>query len=427
MAEEQIIPTFKKRTTSMILCYIVFITSYMSAQYYAVFRASDWSFILPIDKHIPFIEWMIIPYATSAPFFLFVFYWVDTTYQLQLLTKRMLLVSGVAFISFIAFPIAYSVERPQHTMGIFDLFYGFISTWDTHYNQAPSLHVAYAIIFMTVVEQSKRFSTIAKCILILWLSLVALSTLFVYQHHTIDVISAILVCLLVFYFTPNKEKALYLNIKKGLLYFILSTIFLFLIGISSNIYSCIFLIWITINLIYIGIAYICNDVYFIKNKKGIIFWWKYIILLPYITTYYILKQLNKTYYPVNVGELLPQVYIGPLISSRQASKLFKGKKIITYDLSAEMRENDYLITNSSYYFFPLLDIGQANKQYLNDIVNHINTSYQSIDENTILYIHCAMGLSRSMAVAALVYSHYEGCTKKEAQIHVRSINQNAIL
>ncbi|WP_286389250.1 dual specificity protein phosphatase family protein [Myroides marinus] len=177
---------------------------------------------------------------------------------------------------------------------------------------------------------------------------------------------------------------------------------------------------------YIGIAYIQNNIYFIKNRQGNIAWWKYILLAPYILTYQILRQSNKVFYPVTVAELLPQVYIGPLISSIKAKEVFQNKEVITYDLSAEMKENNYLAKHTTYHFFPLLDIGQANTEYLNSIVKHINTAYQTKEDNSIIYIHCAMGLSRSMAISALFYSQSEGCTKKEAQEHIQSINQNAI-
>lgn len=426
MAKTEVTPTFKQRTKAMLLCYIVFITLYMSAQYYSVYRGLDWSVVLAVDTYIPFIEWMIIPYATSGVFFLLAFYWTDTLYQLQLLTKRMLIVSGIAFIGFIAFPIAYSVDKPQHTIALFNPLFDFITTWDTHYNQAPSLHVAYSIVFMTVVEQTKRFTKATKAFLQLWLALVALSTLFIYQHHTIDVITAIGVCLLVFYFVPNKEKALYLNIKKGLVYFTLATALIYVVCVAINITLSLTLLWIVTNLIYIGIAYIQNNIYFIKDRQGNIAWWKYIVLAPYLLTYYILRQSNKVFYPVTVAELLPQVYIGPLLSSTKAKEVFQNKDIITYDLSAEMKENSYLIQHSTYYFFPLLDIGQANTDYLNDIINCVQTTYQAKKDNTIIYIHCAMGLSRSMAIAALFHSQCVGCTKKEAQEHIQSINQNAI-
>lgn len=426
MAKTELTPTFKQRTKAMLLCYIVFIILYMSAQYYSVYRGLDWSVVLAVDAYIPFVEWMIIPYATSGLFFLLAFYWTDTLYQLQLLTKRMLIVSGLAFIGFIAFPIAYAVEKPQHTIALFNPLFDFITTWDTHYNQAPSLHVAYSIVFMTVVEQTRRFTKATKVFLQLWLALVALSTLFVYQHHTIDVLTAIGVCLLVFYFVPNKEKTLYLNIKKGLVYFILTTILLFILCDTISIYLSICLMWISINLVYIGIAYIQNNIYFIKDRQGNITWWKYIVLGPYLLTYFLLRQSNKIFYPVEVAELLPKVYIGPLISSTQAQGIFKELEVITYDLSAEMKENTYLAKHTTYHFFPLLDIGQANTDYINEIINHIYTSYQTKEDNTVIYIHCAMGLSRSMAIAALFYSQCVGCTKKEAQEHIQSINQNAI-
>ena len=224
------IPTFKQRSKAMLLCYMVFIFFYMLAQYYSVFIGSDYSFTMPVDQYIPFWQWMIIPYSTSGLFFLCSFYWVNNRYELQLFTKRMLVLTMIAFLCFLVFPIKYSIDKPAHSVALFNPLFDFIQTWDTPYNQAPSLHVGYSVLIMSVVASTKVFSKTLKFLLQGWLILISISTLFVFQHHSIDVFTAVVICLGIMYFLPNKQNPFIAAEKQQILYSIIAT--LLILGIN---------------------------------------------------------------------------------------------------------------------------------------------------------------------------------------------------
>ncbi|MHC5310026.1 phosphatase PAP2 family protein [Myroides sp. LJL116] len=225
------VPTFKQRSKAMLLCYLVFIFFYMLAQYYSVYIGSDYSFTMRIDNYIPFWQWMIIPYSTSGLFFLCSFYWVNNTYELRLFTKRMLVLSLIAFLCFLAFPIKYSIDKPVHTFTLFNPLFDFIQAWDTPYNQAPSLHVGYSVLIMNVVASTKVFSRAIKILLQGWLILICVSTLFVFQHHSIDVFTALVICLGIFYFLPNKQNPYLAKEKKHILYGLLATLVVLIFNI----------------------------------------------------------------------------------------------------------------------------------------------------------------------------------------------------
>lgn len=426
MAEKEITLTFKQRTKGMLLCYIIFIVLYMSAQFFAVNMGKNNAYILPIDNHIPFLEWMIIPYATSALFFVLIFYWVKDKREYQLLIKRMITVTVLAFIGFVLFPIQFSFERPTITHKIIQPFYDFITTWDSPYNQSPSLHVAYAIIFWTVVR--KRFNGKLKHFLGGWLLLVIISTLFVYQHHTIDIFTAIFLCLLVLYSIPNASDSLYKNTKIGLLYFTLATCLALLVNIyTTNRIINTLQLWICINLIYIGISYIHNNNYFIKDAKGNISCYKLLLFAPYLLTYKILRLLNGLYKPVEIAELLPQFYVGPHLSCKNTKQYFKDKHVIAIDLSTEIKENNYLKNNYRYIFIPLLDIATNEDTTIQRAVDQITATYLTKDKEAIIYLHCAMGYSRSMTLAMHIYCKLKNCDRQEAIQYVKALNKHAII
>lgn len=424
MAEKEIILTFKQRTKGMLLCYIIFIVLYMSAQFYAVNMNKSDAYILPLDNYIAFLEWMIIPYATSAIFFVLIFYWVKDRCEYLLLIKRMIAVTVLAFIGFILFPIQFSFERPAISHKVIQPLYDFITTWDSAYNQSPSLHVAYAIIFWTVVR--KRFNGPVKYALGLWLILVIISTLFVFQHHAIDIFTAIFLCLFVLYIIPNPSDLLYKNVKIGLVYFALATSLALLSAICFTKWSII-LLWICVNLMYIGASYINSNSYFIKDAKGNISCWKKIVFTPYLFTYKVLRYLNGKYKPIAIVEFLPDFYIGSRLSTKTAKQYFKDKSIIAIDLSTEIKENSYLKNNNKYVFIPLIDIA-ANENYkIQQAVDQIVSIYQTKNKNEVIYMHCAMGYSRSMTLAMHIYCRLKNCDRKEAIQYVRALNKHAII
>ncbi len=143
--------------------------------------------VLPIEKNIPFIPLMILPYMASSYFFWIVFFWVKNRQQLTLLRDRMLFIVTIAGLVFIVFPLKQSFYRPESENIIFKLLFRLLSLADSPFNQAPSLHVALCILHGRLVLW--RFIGIVRYLLLALLALIAISTPLVYQHHSIDVVT----------------------------------------------------------------------------------------------------------------------------------------------------------------------------------------------------------------------------------------------
>lgn len=183
---------------AVLFCSILFFSVYGGTTYYSKNFADAESFVFEFEKEIPFISWMLIPYMSSGLFFAMVFFWCRTKTQLKIYTLRFALATVVAGICFVIFPLKHSFERPQTNNEAVLSFEKFIELFDSPYNQAPSLHVTYAVLYWTVVKV--RFDGLTKWLIAVWLLLMIISTVFVYQHHIIDLISGLFLavfCLLV--------------------------------------------------------------------------------------------------------------------------------------------------------------------------------------------------------------------------------------
>jgi protein-tyrosine phosphatase len=385
-----------KRLSYLLLSYILFLIIYNFSAWYALhFEKSD-SFVFSFEKHIPFVPWMIIPYMTSGLLFTLVFFFCSSEKDLMLLTKRINFTTIVSGLFFILFPLKYSFIKPQQDFGLLNYFYQFLITWDSNYNQAPSLHIGYACIFWAVIN--KEFKSGWRILLLGWILLLGISTLTVYQHHLIDIVTALLLsCLTFFIFPENKDR----NYQIGAVYFFISLLFsLAALLIQHTTNYGLLLLWICIVLFLVGCAYMNSNSRFLKTKDGSITILNKIIFFPYLFMYKIIWLFCRKKSSHPVSEIIPQVYVGARLNSKQASS-FINERTYVIDLCAEAEENKYTRQKSQYFSFPLLDIGSVKKDELETLSNLLTSIYGSIKPDEKIFIHCLMGYSRSVFITTL--------------------------
>lgn len=182
--------TLPEKVVSVCISYILFLALYGFSGWYASSLSEVGSFVFDFECHIPFLPWMIIPYMSSGAFFIGVFFLCSSHKQLLLFTLRTNLLTILSCLLFVLFPLRFSFAKPAVDSPFLAFFFQFLNTWDTPYNQAPSLHIGYACLFWTVIRQELKGGW--KVAAGVWLLLMAVSTLTVYQHHLIDIITALL-------------------------------------------------------------------------------------------------------------------------------------------------------------------------------------------------------------------------------------------
>ncbi|WP_312298557.1 phosphatase PAP2 family protein [Chryseobacterium sp.] len=416
--------TIQQKIFAFFICTIVFAVVYNGSAWYLSILEEVPSFVFDFEKTIPFIPWTVIPYMTSGVFFCLVFFFCRNKEQLKVLTQRMIFVTVVAGIGFLLFPLKFSLLKPETENSIFGYSFQFLKTFDSPFNQAPSLHIAYAFIFWSVFRNLKK----GRTILIIWLILLGISTLTTYQHHCIDLLTGSILAHLSFIIFPYKKNDfLYRNDQVANVYF-LSAWTMILAALLLNEFSGKFwllLLWPALMGLCIGFQYQKNNIYFLKDRKGNISWIKKIFYAPYLFIYWIFwKFFRKNKTPV---EILPGIYI----SSRPDAEILKNFGITdissVYDLSAEMEEIRVLKKQFIYHTVPFLDIGYLDVSTVKKLITDITKRYTQLPENRKILIHCTMGFTRSSVIGILVMKNILSLPLEEAINTMKTINKDMVI
>lgn len=195
---------FKEQLIAFLVCWTFFTILYNSSAYYISKLDVVSSFTFSFEKYIPFVDWTLIPYASSPILFVVVFFITKNKNELFLLSKRVFFVTTISCICFILFPLKFSLEKPESSSFLLNNIILYISKMDNSFNQAPSLHVSFACIYWSVL--SKRLHGIFKIGAGIWIILIIVSTLTVYQHHLIDVLTAFVLIGITFLVFPSDIK-----------------------------------------------------------------------------------------------------------------------------------------------------------------------------------------------------------------------------
>ena len=339
------------------------------------------------EESIPFVPWMIIPYLSSAVFFCMGFFWVRNTDQLRVLSHRLLLATVVAGLVFILYPLRFSWPKPAIESPLYAALFSFLSLVDKPYNQLPSLHVAFCLIFWQSLHGLLR-SCFAKIILAIWLLLTAGATIFIYQHHLMDLLAGFCLGLLCIALIKAGRKE-----PNVAFYYLVTAAVIFLVGVLA--WKSVVGGYFTFSLLLVSYAYYRRNPDFLHKNKGQYPWWIWVLYAPYLLGYWL------TWYAVrckerarpSIHKLKEKLWIGRRLSSVEAKQLPSTCTII--DLANELTETAALRSNP-YFYFPLLDLFEPPPDTIDQIVTII---VNEIAAGRTVYLHCAMGYGRSILVA----------------------------
>ncbi|MEG0926357.1 phosphatase PAP2 family protein [Chryseobacterium sp.] len=414
----------KQKIYALILCSVVFMLVYNYTAWYISTLAEVPSFIFDFEKYIPFIPWTIIPYMTSGLFFCVVFSLCKSKEQLKNLTQRMIFVTILSGICFFLFPLQFSLPKPETNNPFLGYSFQFLKTFDSPFNQAPSLHIAYAFIFWTVFRNRKK----GKFFIMLWLILLGVSTLTTYQHHFMDVITGSLAAHISFIIIPYRKKDFrYRNFQVANYYFLSSWIFILFALLLNQFsgYPGFILLWPALMTFSIGYHYQKNNIYFLKDQNGNMTWIKKIFYAPYLLMYRgFWKFLRKN---KNPAEPIPHLYISSRPDRNVVERLKINKNTFVYDLSPEMEEISLLKEQSSYHFHPILDIGSFDIEDTQRLIAEISSQYKHLPKDGKILIHCTMGFTRSSVIGILVIKNILSLPLEEAITIMKTSNKNMII
>lgn len=413
------------------------------------------------EHHIPFWSWSIIPYWSIDLLYGCSLFLKCTRENLQRHVYRLILASVIACIGFLVFPLKYSFQKPVVT-GIFGTLFDWLALFDLPYNQAPSLHIILVWVLgyqflMTIRDKyfsneigdsnhrksQHKMGTFYRFLLTGWFGLIGLSVLTTWQHHFIDVITGVFVGVMITYCIPNCNRQL-LNdemvntaqnaqittssiineinehsARKGnplaLRYAVLGCVCLAL-ALQGGIWWC--LLWPTVSCILLMCAYASRSVMvFQKDPTGNISISARILLWPY----HIVASVSRYYFRYRLKlnkqtQVTKHVILGG----------YPQQKINTHavlDLTTEYSRNRYS-QGLVYRNCPQLDLVAPSIKQLHDSVVILN----QLTQCGSVYVHCALGLSRSvLVVAAWLLLNKHAANPEEAYRMIQQVRPALLL
>jgi hypothetical protein len=178
-------PSLRLRILSAVLLTLFCLVTYGTCNAIAAARGVTQCLAMPWEFSIPRITWFVVPYWSIDVLVALCPLFARRFEEWRTLLWRMVWAFGVSCAVFLIFPFRCYYPRTipdDWTAPLFQLLH----LTDLPYNQAPSLHVAEAIIMAPVLLARLPNATL-RASLIVWFILGSLGTVFVYQHHVIDI------------------------------------------------------------------------------------------------------------------------------------------------------------------------------------------------------------------------------------------------
>lgn len=182
----------------------LFFVTYNFANRVASERADVGTVLFSWEPLLPFVAWTVVPYWSSDVLYALSFATCRDRAECDRHGLRLLAIQLFSVACFLAFPLRLVLERPA-VDGIPGQMFAALGQFDLAFNEAPSLHVALAVILWA------RFRAVTagvwRGLLAVWFVLVAISPLTTYQHHFIDIVTGAWAGVLTLALVPERRVA----------------------------------------------------------------------------------------------------------------------------------------------------------------------------------------------------------------------------
>ena len=376
------------RFLHLIINLIAFNVCYLLGNELAHQQAIHRNVAFAFETQIPFTPWMIVPYMSSGLFFGACFFLVKNSDQLRLFSQRMLLATVLASVVFFIYPLQFSGVRPAIDNPVYSTLFGALALMDKPYNQLPSLHVTFCVIFWSTLSRllTARW---ARAALSIWLTLTSLATLFTFQHHLLDVVAGLLLGLLcVRVLKPGRTE------PHVAFYYGVAALVVLLVGGWA--FHSVLAGYLGASLLLVARAYATGDRHFLNKQQGAYAWSTWLFYGPYLCGYWLTwcaVVWRERHKPV-IHRLSPTLSIGRRLGAAEARALPLDCTVI--DLSNEVTETGAL-RGRRYHHVPMLDLVPPSPQAVQAVISLLALEAGAGRQ---VYLHCSMGYSRCRRLAA---------------------------
>ncbi len=201
---------FGQRPVKRAVCWLallgpLFYAAYGFANWWAASREVVPSLAFPWEQSIPFWPWTIFPYWTINFFYGLSVFLARDRHVLDRHAARLLTATVLAAVCFVMWPLRFSFGQPEVT-GAPAFLFAALRSFDQPFNQAPSLHIALAIILWDFYRRlfHKR---VWHWVLHVWTFAICVSVLTTWQHHFIDIPTGALLGVICIWLWPLERVA----------------------------------------------------------------------------------------------------------------------------------------------------------------------------------------------------------------------------
>ncbi len=353
------------------------------------------------ELDIPFVPALVVPYLSIDLFFVASFLVCDEI-ELRTHARRIALAILIAGLVFFLFPLTVGYSRPDVSGWTGSLF-RFLWAFDKPHNLVPSLHVALASLLWPVFARHTKGGL--RLLVHVWFTLIIASPLLTFQHHLLDVTTgAMLGQVCTFAFPQQRDRRDVFsapNLRVASFYAAGSAV----LGLSAIVFGSWLwlLMWPAMSLGLIAVAYLRGDSSLFRKSGGRLPISTRIVLGPYLFGAFVRILFYRSRREAWVLAA-PGVYCGRLLSGREARMLTAMGITSVLDLTAEHAESRVFLA-TEYLNVPVLDLTRPSLEQL-------ERASSFIAEHVLrggVYVHCALGISRSVTAVDAYIAHKRGC------------------
>lgn len=374
------------------------------------------------ERHIPFIEWTILPYMSIDAFYAASLFLCNTRRELDTHAMRLLAATIISVTGFLLFPLKFAFLRPPME-GFSGILFAMLNDFDMPYNQAPSLHVSLLMLLWCIY--ARHLKAPARWWVHGWFALIGLSVFTTYQHHFIDGVTGVAVGVFCFYLFPDEpfrwsRDGAPISGRRILL----ATAYLTGAGLCIGLATLAggwmgLLCWPALSLCMVSLAYAGLGVSVFQKHCERSNWPARIVLAPYLTG----AWLSSRYLSRGIAashEIIPGLWIGRAPGRGDWAHLDAGSVL---DLTAECVASPQARLRH-YRCTPMLDLTAPTAGQL----RHALSALDALRAHPPVLVHCALGYSRSaVVVAAWLMRHGKAANVIEAIAMVRACRPDVLI
>ncbi|HEX4343739.1 MAG TPA: phosphatase PAP2/dual specificity phosphatase family protein [Verrucomicrobiae bacterium] len=371
------------------------------------------------ERFLPFVPVLILPYMSIDLFFVAGPFLCTTRNELRVLTQRITFAILVAGAFFLLVPLHLDGMRPE-TSGWTAPMFRFLHGFDQTSNLFPSLHIALRTIL--AVHYARHTKGVLQAATRIWFSLIGFSTLFIYQHHFVDVAGGFILGAITIYLFHEEDIRLPVlpNHRVGFYYAAVAGLAIAMALIGWPWAGILF--WPALACALTAAAYwgIGPSIY--RKTNGQLPWTTRLIFAPCL----IGQKLSLRHYRRNCkawNKITPNLWISSILTKKEAAEAQRQGVTAILDLTAEFSETIRLRA-LDYKNIPILDLTAPTQLQLAEAANF--THQQT--KHGIVCVHCKVGYSRSaVVVGAYLLASGQTTTVEQTVAMLKSARPSIII